>query len=61
MYVRESQADVERMATEYATMHEERLIAGVCVPRSASIYVKMLEAIKNTAWHSKEIAVKLAG
>jgi Na+/phosphate symporter len=61
MYVRESQSDVERMATEYATMHEERLIAGVCVPRSASIYVKMLEAIKNIAWHSKEIAVKLAG
>ena len=61
MYVRESQVDVEKMATEYATMHEERLIVGVCVPRSASIYVNMLEAIKNIAWHSKEIAVKLTG
>jgi hypothetical protein len=61
MYIEESQSGVEKMATEYATMHEERLIAGVCVPKSASIYVTMLETIKNIAWHSKEIAVKLAG
>jgi Na+/phosphate symporter len=61
MYVEESQVGVGKMALEYATLHEERLIKGVCVPKSASIYVNMLEAIKNIAWHSKEIAVKLAG
>ena len=61
MYVEESQINVGKMAREYATLHEERLIAGVCIPESASIYLKMLEAIKSIAWNSKEIAVKLAG
>jgi Na+/phosphate symporter len=61
MYVEESQINVGKRATEYATLHEERLIAGVCIPESASIYIKILEAIKSIAWNSKEIAVKLAG
>jgi Na+/phosphate symporter len=61
MYVEESQINVGKMATEYATLHEERLIAGVCIQESASIYIKILAAVRSIAWHSKEIAVKLAG
>ena len=61
MYIEESQEGVGKMAREYATFHEERLIQGVCLPVSSSLYVNMLNAIKNIAWHAKEIAVKLAG
>jgi len=61
MYIEESQEGVGKTAREYATFHEERLIKGVCLPSSSSLYLNMLNAINNIAWHSKEIAVKLAG
>ncbi len=60
-YIVYSHAGVEKMAKEYATLHEDRLIAGECMPEAASIFVKMMEAIKDIAWNAKEIAVKLAG
>jgi Na+/phosphate symporter len=61
MYVEESQAGVGKMATEYATLHEERLIKGVCLPVASSLYITMLNAIKSIAWNAKEIAIDLAG
>jgi hypothetical protein len=61
MYIEESQAGVGKMATEYATLHEERLIKGVCLPVASSLYINMLDAIKSIAWHAKEIAVGLTG
>ena len=60
-YIVQSQADVEKMAKECATLHEDRLIAGECMPEASSIFVKMLEAIKDIAWNAKELAVKLVG
>lgn len=60
-YIQESEANIAKDANEYATLHEERLIAGECFPVASSIYVSMLDAIKNVAWHSKEISAKLAG
>lgn len=58
-YVEESEVGIVRRATEYATLHEERLIEGLCLPVASSLYINMLDAIKNIAWHSKEVAVKL--
>jgi len=59
MYVEESQVGLGKMAAEYAKLHEERLIKGVCVPVASSLYITMLEAIKSIAWHSKEITIGL--
>lgn len=61
MYIEESQVGVGKMATEYATLHEERLIKGVCLPIASSLYINMLNAIKSIAWNAKEIAISLAG
>ena len=58
-YIQESQANIEDMADEYATLHENRLITGECLPVASSIYVGMLGAIKSIAWHTKEISVIL--
>lgn len=58
-YVQESKVDVERRALEFATLHEERLIEGVCMPVASSLFLNILEAIKNIAWHANAIAVKL--
>jgi Na+/phosphate symporter len=61
MYIDEAISNLEKMADEYATLHEERLIEGLCLPVASSVYVNMLEAIKSMAWHIKEIARHLAG
>lgn len=58
-YIEESEAGIVKRATEYATLHEERLIEGLCLPVASSLYINMLDAIKSIAWHAKEIAVKL--
>lgn len=58
-YILESEAGIERRAIEYATLHEERLIEGLCLAVSAPVYINMLDAIKNIAWHTKEIAAKV--
>lgn len=59
MYIEESQIGVSKMALDYATLHEERLIKGICNASASSTYIGMLDAIKSIAWHSKEIAVRL--
>jgi hypothetical protein len=61
MYIQESQEVVGKMALEYATLHEDRLIKGVCNIASSKLYLGMLDSIKGIAWHAKEVAVKLAG
>jgi len=58
-YIKESQKDIENMADEYASLHENRLITGECLPVASSIYIGMLGAIKSIAWHTKEIAAGL--
>lgn len=58
-YVEESEVGIVKRATEYATLHEERLIEGLCLPVASSLYINMLDSIKSIAWHAKEIAVKL--
>jgi Na+/phosphate symporter len=59
-YVQKSQSDLSKMADEYATLHEERLIKGDCLPVSSSLYIGMLDHIKRIAWHAKQITVKLS-
>jgi len=59
-YVEESEKGVIRRAIEYATLHEERLIEGSCLPVASAIYIYMLDIVKSIAWHAKEIALKLA-
>jgi len=60
-YVQESEEGIVKRATEYATLHEERLIEGLCLPVASSIFINMLDSIKNIAWHAKEITSKLVG
>lgn len=59
-YIRESEAGIVRRASDYATQHEERLIEGLCLPKASALYINILDAIKNIAWHCKEIANRIA-
>lgn len=56
MYIDEAVSNLESLADDYASLHEDRLIEGLCHPLASSVYVNMLDAIKSIAWHTKEIA-----
>ncbi len=59
-YVKESVAEIGRGANDFATMHEDRLIEGLCMPQASPLFLDILDAIKVIAWNAKEIAEKLA-
>ncbi len=59
-YIIESEKEIERTANEFATLHEERLIEGLCLPKSSGVYVMIVDSIKRIVWNAKEIAEKLA-
>lgn len=44
---------------EYNLSHEERLIAGVCMPKAAPIYLDILASFEKTLWHIREIAMNI--
>lgn len=58
-YLIESEKEIERVANEYATLHEERLIEGICLPRSSGVYIMILDSVKRIAWNVRAIAEKL--
>ncbi|MDD2335856.1 MAG: hypothetical protein PHD01_04685 [Geobacteraceae bacterium] len=59
-YVQESETMVEKATTEYATHHEERLIEGLCLPVSSSVFLKILETLKGIARETKSIAESIS-
>ncbi|RMG67616.1 MAG: hypothetical protein D6710_11220 [Nitrospirae bacterium] len=59
-YIIESEAEIERTANEFSTLHEERLIEGLCMPKASGIYVILLDGLKRIVWNAKEIASKLS-
>ncbi len=58
-YVKESELEIERTANQFSTLHEERLIEGLCLPKASGIYIVILDSIKRIVYNAKEIAHKL--
>lgn len=52
---------LERMANDYATAHEERLVTGECSPKSSSTYLCILYAFEDMGAHIKNTISKLSG
>jgi Na+/phosphate symporter len=52
---------LERMANDFATAHEERLVTGECSPKSSSTYLCILYAFEDMGAHIKNTINKLAG
>ena len=50
---------IERMANDYATAHEDRLVSGECAPKSSSTYLCLLYAFEDMGAHLKEAVKKL--
>ncbi len=58
-YVLDEGRQVEVLANEYGLFHQQRLIEGVCLPKSSSVFLAMLDDIKGVEWHVRQIAQKL--
>jgi Na+/phosphate symporter len=52
---------LERMANDFATAHEERLVAGECSPKASSNYLCILYAFDDMGAYIKNAVKKLSG
>ena len=51
---------VERMANDFATAHEDRLVTGECSPKSSSVYLCILYAFEDMGGHIKNAIQRLS-
>lgn len=51
---------MERMANDFATAHEDRLVTGECSPKSSSTYLCILYAFEDMGGHIKNAVKKLS-
>ncbi len=58
--IKKEVTELVEKANDFATEHEERLIEGLCQPKSSSVFLSMLDAIKEIALHSQRIAERLS-
>lgn len=45
-----------RDCSRFATEHEERMVKGVCLPRSSTVYLSMMDGLNDIFWHLGSIA-----
>jgi Na+/phosphate symporter len=48
-----------KIADGYSEEHEERLIQGVCMPRSSPLYLGLIESLKGVIAHTLEVIGKI--
>ena len=46
---RQGMEDIQRLADEYAVIHQDRLIAGVCMPKASYLYIDITDSLKRLA------------
>jgi len=51
----------EELVNEYALLHQQRLIEGLCLPKASSLFVALLDYLKGITGHIGQIADKLSG
>ncbi|MDO9574495.1 MAG: hypothetical protein Q7I94_05820 [Candidatus Contubernalis sp.] len=52
--------DIEKKSQTYATEHEERLVVGQCLPKSSTLYLLILDSLRDIIWYIKSISKELA-
>jgi Na+/phosphate symporter len=54
-HIGEQVRSVLKIANGYSEDHEERLMQGICMPKSAPIYLGILESLKGIIVHTLEV------
>lgn len=60
-YIREATVELERTADAFVSLHEDRLIGGLCLPKASGIFITCVDSFRHIAWQVQEIAVKVSG
>ncbi|MFH1563867.1 MAG: hypothetical protein ABIF11_10705 [Nitrospirota bacterium] len=55
-HIREEGEELNHQADEFADGHEQRLVTGVCIPKSSPIYLDILDSLKEISRHIRGIA-----
>jgi Na+/phosphate symporter len=58
-HIGEQVRSILKIANGYSEEHEERLIQGVCMPKSSPLYLGLLEALKGIITHILEVSGKV--
>jgi phosphate:Na+ symporter len=58
-YLKESEQEIERSATQFSEHHENQLVEGLRSDKASGIFLKTLGSIKVIAWHTRQIAEEL--
>ena len=58
-HIGEQVRSVMKIAESYSEQHEERLIQGICMPKSSPIYLGVIESLKGVIAHTLEVSGKL--
>ncbi|MGB6064188.1 MAG: hypothetical protein WBG50_05245 [Desulfomonilaceae bacterium] len=53
------QSKLGQMTVDFALAHEDRLIVGVCSPKASSLYLDILDSVKNVNGHLREMTESL--
>lgn len=58
-HVGEQVRSILKIANGYSEEHEERLIQGVCIPKSSPLYLGLIESLKGIITHTLEVSGKI--
>jgi Na+/phosphate symporter len=59
-HIGEMGRSVFKIANGFSEEHENRLIQGICLPKSSPIYLGILESLKGVILHTLEVSGKIA-
>jgi len=57
--IRKNMEEIKRLADEYEVVHQDRLIAGVCMPKASYLYIDITDSLKRAARALAEFCEKL--
>jgi len=60
-YIIDKYASLNQTVDAYSEEHEDRLIKGVCQPKSSSLYLNIVDSLMKVGWHVKQAIDRLFG
>lgn len=57
--IKSGKEKIIRMANEYALVHEQRLITGICMPKASYLYIDITDSLKRIARRLVDFAEKV--
>ncbi|TVM00444.1 MAG: hypothetical protein CV087_13830 [Candidatus Brocadia sp. WS118] len=58
-YVADKYKSFNQIADAYSEEHEDRLIKGVCQPKSSSLYLNIVDSLSKIVWHIRQAVDRL--